>query len=143
MFSFLINPQGNKDLDLSAFERMDIEDFQMQLINFKAFLLWTLKFDNLQKLLETAENSQTSILTCWKSLLEKCGCLQKMAIALLSVFGSTYLCEQIFSRMKFILSSHHSQLTEDHSEACVQLKVTRYSPKITELSKEKQGQRSH
>ena len=66
-----------------------------------------------------------------------------MAVALLSVFGSTYLCEQIFSHMKFILSSNRSRLTEDHSEACVQLKIARYNPHITELSKEKQGQGSH
>ena len=71
LFSFLLNPQGNEDLDLSAFERMDIEEFQMQLIDFKASLLWSSKFDNLRKSLETAENSQTSILTCWKSLPEK------------------------------------------------------------------------
>ena len=66
-----------------------------------------------------------------------------MAIALMSVFGSTYLCEQIFLHMKFILSSQGCRLTEDHSEACVQLKVTRYSPKITKLSKEKQEQGSY
>ena len=143
LFSFLINPQGSEDLDLSLFEWMDIEDFQMQLIGFKAFLLWASKFDDLQKSLETAENSQTSILTCWKSLPEKFDCLKKMAIALLSVTGSTYLCGQIFLHMKFILSSHRSRLIKDHSETCVQLKVARYSPNITELSKEKQGQRSH
>ena len=68
LFSFLIHPQGSEDLDLSAFDWMDIEDFQMPLIDFKASLLWVSKFDNLQKLLETAENSQTSILICWKSL---------------------------------------------------------------------------
>ena len=42
----------------------------MQLIDFKASLLWASKFDDLRKLPETAENSQTSILTCWKSLPE-------------------------------------------------------------------------
>ena len=67
LFSFLINPQGSEDLDLSTFDWMDIEDFQVQLIDFKASLSWVSKFDNLRKLLETAENSQTSILTCWKS----------------------------------------------------------------------------
>ena len=66
-----------------------------------------------------------------------------MAIALLPVFGSTYLCEQIFSHIKFILSSYRSRLIEDHSETRVQLKVTRYSLNITELSKEEQGQGSH
>ena len=64
LFSFLINPQGSEDLDLSAFDWMDIKDFQMQLIDFKASILWVSKFDNLRKLLETAENSQSSILTC-------------------------------------------------------------------------------
>ena len=110
--------------DLSAFEWIDVEDFLMQLINFKASLLWALKFDDLRKLLETA-------------MPKKFDCLKKMAIALLSIFGSTYLCERIFSHtkfMKFILSSHCSRLTENHSEACVQLKVTRCSPNITELS---------
>ena len=37
---FLINPQGSEDLGLSAFEWMDIKDFQMQLIDFKASLLF-------------------------------------------------------------------------------------------------------
>ena len=71
LFSILINPQDSEDSDLSAFKWMDIEDFQMQLIDFNASLLRASKFDDLRKLLETAENSQTSILTCWKSLPEK------------------------------------------------------------------------
>ena len=40
LFSFLIKPESREDLNLSAFEWMDIEDFQMQLIDFKASLLW-------------------------------------------------------------------------------------------------------
>ena len=63
LFSFLINSRGSKDLYLSAFEWIDIENFQMQLIDFKASLLWASKFHDLRKSLETAENSQTSILT--------------------------------------------------------------------------------
>ena len=74
---------------------------------------------------------------------EKFSCLKKVAITLLSAFGSTYLCEQIFSHMKRIPSAHRSRLTEDHLESCVQLKVSKFSPNITELSKEKQGQESH
>ena len=48
-----------------------------------------------------------------------------MAIALLSAFGFTYLCEQIFSQ------------TEDHSEPCVQRKDSNISSNMTELSKDK------
>ena len=42
--------------------------------------------------------------------------------------------------MKVILSDHRSRLTEDQLKLCVQLSVSKFSPNITELSKEKQGQ---
>ena len=111
----------------------------MQLID----LLWTLKFVDLRKSLETIANKQINILTCWKSFPVKSSCLKKMAIALLSAFASTYLCKQTFSHMKFILSAHCSRVTEDHSESCIQLIVSKFSRSITELSKEKQEQGSH
>ena len=63
-FSFLMKPESRKDLNLPAFEWMDIEDFQMQPIDFKTTLLWTSKFVDLQKLLEAIENKQKNILTC-------------------------------------------------------------------------------
>ena len=143
LFSFLIKPESSENLNLTAFKWMNIEDFEMQLIDLKASLLWTSKFSDLRKSLETVENKPKSILTCWESLPEKFSCLKKMAIGLLSSFGSTYLCEQIFSHTKYVLGPHRNRLTEDHSEACVQLKVTNYVPNIAELSKEKQGQGSH
>ena len=58
LFSFLIKPESSEDLNLCAFEWMDIEDFQLQLIDFKASLLWTPKFVDLRKSLETIENKQ-------------------------------------------------------------------------------------
>ena len=36
LFSFLIKPERRENLNLSAYEWMCIEDFQMQLIDFKA-----------------------------------------------------------------------------------------------------------
>ena len=42
------------------------------------------------------------IFTCWTSLPDKFNCLQNIAEALLTVFGSTYLCEQIFSHMSVL-----------------------------------------
>ena len=60
--------------------------------------------------------------------LERFNCLKKITCALLSAFGSTYLCEQIFSYMKHILSPQRSRLTTEHLESCVKLKVTNYTP---------------
>jgi hypothetical protein len=144
MFSFLIKPDCGEDFDLSMFDWIDVKDFQMQMIDFKASLLWVSKFVDLRKLLETVEEkNDTVILECWESLPNKFSCLKNVAMALLSVFGSTYMCEQIFSHMRFILSPYRNRLTPEHSEACVQLKVSKYIPDIKKLSKCKQEQRSH
>uniref|UniRef100_A0A8C3TK26 DUF4371 domain-containing protein n=1 Tax=Chelydra serpentina TaxID=8475 RepID=A0A8C3TK26_CHESE len=132
------------DLDLSPFQWMGVEDFEMQLIQLKSSELWASKFVDLQSTLEATERDHgVSILTCWMSLPMKFNCLKKISFAMLSAFGSTYLCEQVLSHMKSVLSPSRSRLTTDHSEACVQLKVPKYEPHIGKLSKEKQGQGSH
>lgn len=147
MFPFLIKPASfdGHEFDASLIEWMDTQDMEMQLIELKSSALWMTKFSELRKELETtAVNNQGScIFTCWASLPEKFCCLKTVALALLTVFGSTYLCEQIFSHMNNVLCPSHNRLTVDHSEACVKLKVTNYTPKITELSKGKQDQGSH
>uniref|UniRef100_UPI00358FAF2C general transcription factor II-I repeat domain-containing protein 2-like n=1 Tax=Myxine glutinosa TaxID=7769 RepID=UPI00358FAF2C len=147
MFSFLIKPDSfdGHELDLSLVDWLDTQDMEMQLIELKNSTLWVTTFAELRKQLETTavQDHGTCIFTCWTSVPKKFSCLWNFALALLSVFGSTYLCEQIFSHMKNVLSPSHSRLTTDHSKACVQLKVTNYNPQIMEISKGKQGQGSH
>lgn len=147
MFDFLIKPDSfhEHDLDTTLFAWMDVQDMEMQLIELKSSSLWVTKFAELRKQLESTPVQQhgACILTCWTSAPEKFSCLKNIALALLSVFGSTYLCEQVFSHMKSVLSPTRSRLTTDHSEACLQLKVTNYEPQIKKLSQEKQEQGSH
>ncbi|XP_064110289.1 general transcription factor II-I repeat domain-containing protein 2A-like [Macrobrachium nipponense] len=146
VFSFLIRPDTFKysDLDTTLFEWMETEELEMQLIDFQASTLWSAKFKDLREILESSKNDHaTSILRSWASLPDKFNCMKKVAFALLSAYGSTYQCEQIFSQMKHILSPHRSRLTTDHSEGCVKLKVSKYSPEISTLVKGKQGQGSH
>jgi len=147
MFSFLIKPDSfdGHGLDASLIEWMDIQNMEMQLIELKSSTLWVTKFAELRKQLETTavQHYGACILTCWTSAPEKFSCLQNNTLALLSVFGSTYLCAQVFSHMKNVLSPTRSHLTTDHSEACLQLKVTNYKPQITKLSQAKHGQGSH
>ena len=145
VFSFLIKPDSNDDLDLSLFDWMNVGDFRMQLIDLRTLVSWTSKFAEMRQAIETVDRKNRSklILQCWASLPVTFGDLKDVAKALLSIFGSTYLYEQIFSHMKFVLSPHRSRLTADNSEACVQLKVTNYKPNIKALSEEKQGHGSH
>ena len=117
----------------------------MQLIDLRSLVLWTSKFAELSQAVETVDRKNRSklILQRRASLPDTFSDLKDVAKALLSVFGSTYLCEQIFSHMKFVLSPHCSRITADNSEACVQLKVTNYKPNIKAQSEENQEQRSH
>uniref|UniRef100_A0A8C8RPP1 Uncharacterized protein n=1 Tax=Pelusios castaneus TaxID=367368 RepID=A0A8C8RPP1_9SAUR len=146
MFSFLITPENfdESKMDLSVFQWMCVKDFEMQLIDLQCSTLWSSKFKDLQhELGVTKKGHGASILTCWMSLPVQFNCLKKMAFAMLSAFGSTYLCDQVFSHMKSVHCFSRSRLTADHLEACVQLKVSKYEPDIGKLSKQKQGQGSH
>ena len=147
MFSFLIKPDSfdGQDLDAALIDWMDVQDVEMQLIELKSSSLWVTKFAELRQQLESTPVQQhgACILACWASVPAKFDCLKKIALALLTVFGSTYLCEQVFSHMKSVLSPVRSRLTTDNSESCLQLKVTNYEPQIRKLSREKQEQGSH
>lgn len=106
MISFLVKPDifDGHDLDAILIDWMDTEDMQ---------------------------DHGAHILTSWASAPEKFSCQWNIALALLSVFGSTYLCEQVFSHMKHVLSPGRSRLTTEHSEVCLQLKVTNYRSLMT------------
>jgi hypothetical protein len=101
---------------------MDVDNFEMQHIKFKASELWTIKFVEFRKTLEgNCLEKSTAIFRCWTSLPETFTSLKKVAFPLLSAFGSSYTCEQIFSHMKGVLIPQRSRLTPVHSEACVKL----------------------
>ena len=123
---------------------MDIDEFEMQQVEFRSLVIWTSKFVELRKSLEN-ENVEKSaaILNCWTSLPRSYTCLKKIAFAFLSAFGSTYSCEQSFSHMKVVLISQRSRLTPAHSENCVKPKVTKYVADIEQLTKTMQGQGTH
>lgn len=52
----------------------------------------------------------------------------------LSVFGSTYLCEQLFSLMKLNKTSHRSRLTDEHLHSILRISSAQIlTPNIDEL----------
>ena len=55
-----------------------------------------------------------------------------------SVFGSTYVCEQLFSKMKLTKSKMRTSLTDDHLNATLRLATSSFKPDIKTLSQEKQ-----
>ncbi|KAK7933320.1 hypothetical protein WMY93_004216 [Mugilogobius chulae] len=60
--------------------------------------------------------------------------LRRHAARILSMFGSTYVCEQLFSVMKLNKSSHRSSLTDAHLHSILRVSTAQdLTPNITEL----------
>ncbi|PRD38295.1 UNVERIFIED_CONTAM: hypothetical protein NCL1_03880 [Trichonephila clavipes] len=78
----------------------------------------------------------------WNSIPESYDQLKKLAFAVLSLLGSTYIYEQSFSSMNIIKSKLRSRLIDENLESCLKLQTT-YKPDSLKLSKEMQAHCSH
>jgi hypothetical protein len=47
--------------------------------------------------------------------------IKRLATKILTVFGSTYICEQTFSRMKLIKSKFGTRMTNDYLHHCLRI----------------------
>jgi len=65
---------------------------------------------------------------------------RKVIIRMLSMFGSTYVCEQLFSVMNVIKNDRRSRLTDEHLEAAVRIKVSNIPADISALAGKKRAQ---
>ena len=63
--------------------------------------------------------------------------LHENAIQMLSVFGSTYICEQYFSRMKAIKSETRSRLTQVHLTSTSRIATTSLKVNLRDLVRSK------
>lgn len=70
--------------------------------------------------------------------------LKKFASEMITLFSSTYVCEQTFSQMNLVKSKHRSQLTDDHLHSILRVSTTRLDIDYEEVAKSvKQKQKSH
>nr|XP_055069906.1 SCAN domain-containing protein 3-like [Misgurnus anguillicaudatus] len=69
--------------------------------------------------------------------------LQKVAIYVLTMFGSTYRCEAAFSAMNVVKNSYRSSLTNEHLYQCLRLATTPFVPRFRHLMEDKQCHFSH
>lgn len=69
--------------------------------------------------------------------------LYKHALLMGSLFGSTYLCEQFFSRMKHTKNKYRTTITDEHLTQQLRLASSATQPDIDRIVREKQCQVSH
>lgn len=127
----------DKDVWVSKFKclTVSLEDVARQ----KAILAQTHKWSDIEKL----PRPDKLVFETWNALPDTYINMKRYAFGVLSIFGSTYLCEQMFSCMNSIKNKHRSRLTQDSLQSCVKLKVSAYSPDLRQLCSEVQQQKSH
>ena len=69
--------------------------------------------------------------------------LKKIGIFVLTMFGSTYLCEASFSHMNGIKTKVRNKLTDVNLLSCMGVALTSYELNIDDLVKTHQSQPSH
>jgi hypothetical protein len=62
---------------------------------------------------------------------------------MLAQFGSTYCCEQFFSRMNFVKSKTRTRLTDLHLGNTLRVATSNFSPNLNRLVKDMHSQISH
>ncbi|XP_042306980.1 general transcription factor II-I repeat domain-containing protein 2A-like [Sceloporus undulatus] len=86
----------------------------------------------------------SSLLNFYASLpSEKYPNIRNHARKMATIFGSTYVCEQTFSRMKHLKAPARSRLTDEHLHHLLRIAVTNMEPDINHLISQKQAQSSH
>ncbi|CAL9696484.1 unnamed protein product [Knipowitschia caucasica] len=80
----------------------------------------------------------------WKSVpMEKYPNVKQAALKVLSMFGSTYVCESLFSTLKHVKSKHRSVLTDTHVKELLRVATTEYKPDLKRIVQDKECQKSH
>ena len=132
---------------------MDLNDFEMQLVEFQSSSIWKQKFVELRIQLEEIErdrlreisklSAENEVLKVWNSMPNTFQDLKNVAWSILSIFSFSYSCESLFSTMNFMKSDIRNRLTDEMSAACISLKNTKYDPDIKQLASNVQQQKSH
>ncbi|XP_068238466.1 zinc finger BED domain-containing protein 5-like [Palaemon carinicauda] len=69
--------------------------------------------------------------------------LHRLAVQILTMFGSTYCCESAFSTVNLVKNNFRSCMTNEHLHHCLRLAITPLVPKFRELAKSKKCNFSH
>ncbi|GLD68387.1 general transcription factor II-I repeat domain-containing protein 2-like protein [Lates japonicus] len=164
LFKFITHPNecSLNTADLSYIPGVSVRDFEAEVADLKASDMWVNKFKSLNEDLERIARQKAElaskhmwtemkklqpedqlIIKTWNTLPVTYHTLQRVSIAVLTMFGSTYACEQSFSHLKNIKSNLRSRLTDESLNACMKLNLTKYQPDYKAISKSMQHQKSH
>lgn len=156
LLKFITHPNqcSLKTADLSYIPVVSVRDFEAEIADLKFRSL----NDDLERIAQqkaelASKHMRTEmkklqpqdqlIIKTWNALPVTYHTLQRVSIAVLTMFGFAYACEQSFSHLKNIMTNLRSRLTDGSLNACVKLNLAKYQPHYKTISKSMQHQKSH
>ena len=149
-------------LNTTAFAGVSQPDLEMELADIADKQIWVSKFkrftadhedvarqkavpaqNHKRRDIESLPKPDKLVFETWNAIPGIYGIMKNYALGVLSIFRTTYVCEQVFCNMNFIKSKHRARLRDDSLQSCVKMKVTAYSPDVQTLCAEVQEQKSH
>ena len=112
------------------------ETVQMELIELQNNKIMRSKF----------QDKFISLLEFYHKYVQEAGSYENLidhAKRMATIFGSTYVCEQLFSKMKFTKGKMRTQLTDAHLNGIFRVATSKLKPDISKLTHEKRHQVSH
>ncbi len=81
----------------------------------------------------------------WSNQVDQnqCPTTRKVALLILTMFGSTYTCESSFSHMNAIKTKARCSMTNEKLHECLRIALTTYEPNYVEITKSRQCNFSH
>ncbi|XP_033848211.3 protein FAM200C-like [Acipenser ruthenus] len=135
--------------NLSVIPGISIGDFELEAAELKVSDMWVSKFFTLNSELESLarqraelakqhkwadmrklQHKDNLILKTWNELPATFSTLHRVSVAVLTMFGSTYTCEQSFSHLNNIKTNLRSRLTDESLNACMKLNLTSLRPQL-------------
>lgn len=116
-----------------AFKWVNAASVQMELIDLH------------ENMILKEESAQYDPVTFWTQKVshDSFPSLHKVAVHVLTMFGSTYSCESVFSTMNLVKTKYRSRMSNEHLHQCLRLAVTSFVPKFKDIAKNKKCNFSH
>lgn len=94
---------------------------------------------------ELKENYDLGLLELYSKYVDKDDFpnLRNHALKMMSLFGSTYLCEQLFSQLNYLKIKTRSRLTDNHLNNVLKVSISNIKPDVEKLVKNMHCQTSH
>lgn len=99
-----------------------------------------------EKISSKAQNSSEEFADFWTLVpKESFPVITDLALQFLCSFGSTYVCEKVFSDLNYIKNKYRTSLTEQHisTRSMLLLSTSNLNPNIRKLVQQKHCQKSH